>query len=113
MRVGHLSATMKAWVEAISATFALEAHHEKLLLLAALAWDRGEIARKVLDRDGLTFLDKKGCPRPRPENAIARDCAVVFARLCRELRLDDGPSEEPRPPRLVQSNGHRRQDGGT
>jgi len=35
----------------------LEPHHVRLLTLAAEAWDRGQQAREVLDRDGLTYTD--------------------------------------------------------
>ena len=82
----------------------------RLLTLAAEMWDRGELARETLGRKGLTYVDRRGNPRPRPENAIARDSAIVFARLIRELRLDVGqPAEDERPPRINQNgNGHRR-----
>jgi hypothetical protein len=92
--------------------FALEAHHIRLLTLAGETWDRGERAREVLARKGLTYVDRRGNPRPRPENAIARDSAIVFARLIRELRLDvSGPDEDERPPQIPQNgSGHRRSD---
>src|SRR5881296_1034018 len=104
---GHLSAASRRWFEEIAGAFELEAHHRRLLVLAAEAWDRGERARKVLEADGLTFSDKRGNPRPRPENAIARDCAVAFSRLVRELRLDGAglPDDAGRPPRLPNGNG--------
>jgi phage terminase small subunit len=97
----HLSAASKAWFVEIAEAFELEAHHRRLLALAASAWDRGERARKVLASEGLTFTDKKGAPRARPENTIVRDAATVFARLVRELRLDVGPPDDAgRKPRL-------------
>jgi len=108
---GHLSAASRRWFEEISRAFALEAHHRRLLVLAAESWDRGEAARKVLTTEGLTYKDKRGNPRARPENAIARDAATVFARLVRELRLDAGPPDDvERPPRIVE-NGYRKNGG--
>jgi len=110
----HLSAASRAWFAEIAAAFALEAHHRRLLVLAAECWDRGEHARKVLATSGLVYVDKRGTPRPRPENAIVRDSAIVFSRLLRELRLDEGPPDDAgRPPRLPtergqHGHGHRR-----
>lgn len=107
----HLRAATRAWFQSIAEDYALEPHHTRLLVLAGEAWDRGQSAREVLTKRGLTYRDSRGNPRPRPENAIARDCAVVFARLIRELRLDVGaPDEHERPPRLPE-NGHRRGNG--
>jgi hypothetical protein len=81
--------------------YALEEHHVRLLTLASESWDRAEQAREVLDRDGLTYVDRFGAPRSRPEIAIERDSRVAFARLIRELDLDtNSPAESSRPPAL-------------
>ncbi len=109
---GHLSAASRRWFAEISDAFALEAHHRRLLVLAAECWDRGERARKVLAAEGLTYTDRRGNPRARPENTIARDAATVFSRLVRELRLDVGlPDHAGRPPRLLEPGQHRRRNG--
>jgi hypothetical protein len=79
--------------------FELEPPHLRMLARAGEFWDRGEAARAALAEHGLTFQDRFGCPKPRPEVAIARDSAVVFARLVRELRLDVAP-DDPRPAAL-------------
>jgi hypothetical protein len=65
-----------------------------LLTLAGESWDRGQQAREIVDRDGMTFDDRFGQPKPRPEIAIERDSRIGFARLLRELALDiDAPAE--------------------
>ena len=76
-----------------------------MLTLAAEAWDRGQQAREIVDRDGLTFTDRFGQPKARPEIAIERDSRIGFARLLRELALDVGGPEDSRPPGLSCNNG--------
>lgn len=81
--------------------YQLEAHHVRLLTLAAESWDRCQQAREVLDRDGLTYADRFGAPRARPEVAVERDSRLGFVRIVRELDLDvEPPSEGRRPPGL-------------
>lgn len=101
---GHLKTTTKAWFAAVLAEYALEPHHVRLLTLAAEAWDRCCAARQILDRDGLTYLDRFDAPRARPEIAIERDSRIAFARLIRELGLDVSEPEAPRPP-TIQGRG--------
>jgi phage terminase small subunit len=72
-------------------TYELEPHHLKLLLAACEAWDRREEARKALRKHGLTYIDRFGQPRARPEVAIERDSRIAFARLLRELDLEGEP----------------------
>src|SRR2546427_12831497 len=99
----HLRAATRAWWADVFASYELEEHHVRLLTLAGEALDRGVQAREALAKHGLTYRDRFGTPRPRPEVAIVRDSAVVFARLVRELRLDVEP-DDPRVPGL---NGGR------
>jgi len=77
----------------------MEQHHQKLLTLACEAWDRCQQAREALAEHGLTFEDRFGQPRPRPEVAIERDSRMSFARLVRQLALEDiePPEEVPLP----------------
>jgi hypothetical protein len=89
----------------VTGDFKLESYHLRLLRLACESWDRAEQAREVLDRDGLTFLDRFDNPRARPEVAIERDSRIAFARLLRELALDVDPPREVRPPRLSGTGG--------
>jgi hypothetical protein len=98
----HLAPETARWVEAVLSEYVLEPHHQRLLLLAAESWDRGQEARGALARHGLTFTDRLGNVRARPEAAIVRDSAVVFSRLLRELALDvtAPPETSSRPPAL-------------
>ncbi len=97
----HLESATAAWWRSVVTTWELDEHHVRLLTLAAEAFDRAVQARKVIARKGMTFRDRFGQPKPRPEVAIERDARIAFARLLRELDLDvDGPREEPRPPTL-------------
>lgn len=102
----HLAPTTRAWWDHVVAEFDLDEHHLRLLEMAAVAWDRHEQARAVLARDGLTYTDRFGAPRTRPEVAIERDSRIAFARLVRELALDGaGTPDAPRPPAV--GNGSR------
>jgi len=95
----HLAASTRAWAAQIEADYALESHHLRYLVLAGEAWDRGCAARAVIDEKGMTYTDKNGDPRARPEVAIERDCRIAFARLMRELNLDSSPPPDTRLPR--------------
>src|SRR6476660_3520999 len=72
----HLAEPTKRWWRETVTEFGMEAHHVRLLTLAAQAWDRGEQAREALARHGLTFEDEKGMVRARPEIAIERDSRI-------------------------------------
>jgi len=91
--------TRKWWLEVVE-EFELEKHHVRLLTLAAEAWDRCTQAREALAASGLTFVDRFGTPRARPEVNIERDARVAVARLTRELGLDLFQPEDSRPPRV-------------
>jgi len=54
----------------------------------------------------LTYLDRFDAPRKRPEVGIERDSMIAFARLIRELGLDDGNVTASSPPTLAR-NGVR------
>lgn len=84
----HLEPATRRWFAAVCTEYELEEHHLRLLTLAGEAWDRCEAARKAIAELGLTYLDRFGAPRARPEVAIERDSRVAFARLIRELDLD-------------------------
>jgi hypothetical protein len=97
----HLRPATGAWFAAVLADYELEEHHLRLLTLAGESWDRGQQAREVLDREGLTYTDRFGAPRIQPEVAVERDARIAFARLVRELSLNDEPPPEPsRPPAI-------------
>jgi hypothetical protein len=101
----HLRAATKRWFADVCAGY----EHVKLLTAAAESWDRLQEAREAIAKFGLTFNDRFGNPRARPEVGIERDAKIAFARLVRELRLDVGPPDDAtRPPRLPETNGHRK-----
>ncbi|RLP22212.1 P27 family phage terminase small subunit [Mesorhizobium sp. YM1C-6-2] len=93
----HLDKTTAKWFKTVLDEYELEPHHVRLLTLAAEAWDRCQAARTIIDSDGMTYTDRFGQPKPRPEIAIERDSRIGFARLIRELALDvEPPPESPR-----------------
>jgi phage terminase small subunit len=104
----HLEISTQKWVKSVLSDFELDEHHHKLLVLAAESWDRAVAARTVIDAEGMTYNDRFGQPKARPEIAIERDSRISFARLLRELALDgvDSP-EAPRAPRTA-DYGNRR-----
>ena len=93
----HLGRATKAWWRAVVEAYELEPHHVSLLTLAAESWDRAQQARAALNGE-LTFMDRFGQPRARPEVAIERDNRLAFARLLRELALDVEAPAASRPP---------------
>ncbi len=95
----YLSKESREWWSWVVSEFELEQHHLKLLTAACESWDRTQQARRRLKKFGLTYHDRFGKPKARPEVAIERDSKIVFARLLRELSLDIDPPREPgRPP---------------
>lgn len=97
----HLSERSSAWFKSVVKAYEMQDHHVHMLVLACEALDRGEAARRVVEEKGTSFPDKNGMPKVLPEVLIQRDCAVLFARLCRELCLDNEVQVEPRVPRKV------------
>ena len=96
----HLRADTAAWFRSVMKEYELEEHHTRLLIKACDAWDRSEQAREALAEHGMTYEDRFGAPRARPEVAIERDSRLAFARLVRELGLDVATPAESRPPAL-------------
>jgi phage terminase small subunit len=92
----HLRPETRRWFAEIADRFSLESHHWRLLLLAGEAWDEGVAAGAALAEHGLTYLDRFDTPRARPEVAIRRDARIAFARMLRELGIDD--AETPTTP---------------
>jgi hypothetical protein len=74
------------------------------LQVACESWDRAEQARAIVDSQGLTFTDKAGQPKMRPEILIERDNRAAFLRAVRELDLDAEPPGESRRPPAIRSN---------
>ena len=102
----HLHRATKKWYREVVAEWGLEEHHIRILIGACEAWDRGVQAREVIDREGLTYEDRFGAPRARPEIAVERDARIAFLRAIRELDLDvDAPLEAKRPRALLSNKG--------
>ncbi|MGX9574077.1 P27 family phage terminase small subunit [Mesorhizobium sp. f-mel] len=97
----HLRPATRKWWRSVTEEYALEPHHLRLLTRASEAWDRGEEAREKIAEHGLTYTDRFGAPRSRPEVAVERDSRIGFARLLRELALDVETPETPRPVRTA------------
>jgi phage terminase small subunit len=97
----HLRKPTANWFRSVVKSYELEPHHVRLLQLACEAWDQVAAAREALAEHGVTFVDRFGQPRVRPEVAVERDARLAFARLLRELDLDADPPPGPsRPPAL-------------
>jgi P27 family predicted phage terminase small subunit len=96
----HLRTDTAAWFKLVTKEFELDSHHVRILIKACESWDRSEQARESIAQFGMTYEDRFGAPRARPEVAIERDSRLAFARLVRELGLDVAPPAESRPPAL-------------
>jgi P27 family predicted phage terminase small subunit len=95
----HLSAWGKKWIAGLlgDAGDALTETDFRLLILAAEASDRSTTARRQLGREGITYTDRFGSPKPHPAVSIDRDARAAFARLVAQLGLDNhGDDTEPR-----------------
>lgn len=97
---GALLPEVQAWVDDVKGKYELEPHHEELLKLAAVQLNRAATAREIVDKKGLTFVDRFRQPKPRPEVAIERDAANAARMLLRELGLDLPGPDDNRPPRV-------------
>ena len=97
----HLKAATRRWFDSVIHEYELEGHHVRLLTLACEAWDRCQEAREAVKKHGLTFENRYGEVKPRPEVAVEKENRIAFARLIRELNLDSdaGPANS-RPPGL-------------
>jgi hypothetical protein len=91
-----LSETMLTWWNHLNEQFLLEDHQLHLLRLAVFAYDRAIQAKQALDKNGLFYLDKYGCPHPRPETVIEKQSRLDFARLIKQLGFFE--NDEPNPP---------------
>lgn len=97
----HLSADSKSFFDYVihEYTNGFDRHHIKLLTLACEAFDRGVQARKLLEKDGITFVDRHGSIKPHAAVAIEKDSRIAFARMIREIGLDIADADS-RPPVL-------------
>jgi hypothetical protein len=77
----HLSESALEFYNRVIEDYELDQHHIRLLIKACEAFDRAEQARKAILKFGLTYNDRYGAPKARPEVAIERDSRIAFARL--------------------------------
>jgi len=96
----HLRLATRHWWESVCSAYVLEEHHVRLLTLAAEAWDRAADARDAMAKDGTYIPGRyRGSLHVHPAVRVARQAALDFARLLRELDLDtEPPPDPPRPP---------------
>jgi P27 family predicted phage terminase small subunit len=96
----HLKPETAKWFVSVCNTYVLEQHHVRLLTLACESWDRCAEARQIIEKHGMTFTNRWGEVKLRPEVNIERDSRIAFARLVRELCLSEEMPDEMRPPKL-------------
>ncbi|OPY75187.1 MAG: hypothetical protein A4E65_03614 [Syntrophorhabdus sp. PtaU1.Bin153] len=68
----------------------------KILRVALEAFDRGQMARETIDRDGLALRDKFGQLKPHPLLPIERDSRAAFLAGLKALSLDIEPLRDRR-----------------
>jgi phage terminase small subunit len=95
----HLKPETAAWWTLVLEDYDLQPHHIRLLTAAATAWDRADQAREAIELDGPYQRDRYGGFKSHPALAVERDSRLAFARLLRELSLEDSPGDS-RPPRI-------------
>lgn len=93
----HLTLEMKKWWRHLVETFDFEPADLRVLQLACESWDRCQEARLILAREGLTYQDHKGNVRMRPETVIEKDSRASFARLVKQLGVDEADPPVPTP----------------
>ncbi len=86
---GHLMPRTRQWWTRCAKENNLKEPRLQLLTLAGEAWDRSTQARTLLEQNGLTYLDRFGQPRPRPEVDIEKNPKLLFEKLMRSLELED------------------------
>ena len=92
-----LSATARQWWKKIHQEYELLEPDRLLLLEAGLqSYDRWQAARAVLDREGVTVLDRFSQAKMHPLFFVERDSRLSMLRSFRQLGLDLAPLDEAR-----------------
>ena len=81
----HLSSKTRAWWKRYVKENNFRESQLQLLTLAGEAWDRSAQARCILDEQGLTYMDRFGQPRARPEIDIENKAKLTFEKLIKNL----------------------------
>lgn len=96
----HLSLeTKKLFTDTVS-QFIFDPHQVELLVLACEARDRAAQAESAIQEHGVLVTDRFGQLKSNPAVRVKQDAESNFARLIRELRLDDDLFESTRIPRI-------------
>jgi hypothetical protein len=95
----HLSSAMKIFFKQTCETYELEPHHIHLLTLGCEAKDRATEARRAIFENGMTYIDRYGAVRLRPECQVEAQSKILFTRILRELNLSE-EVDTKRPPSL-------------
>src|SRR5687768_6613626 len=77
----HLSPEMQEFWQTVFQRQRLQVFQVHMLQTACEAFDRAEAARKIIERDGMTFTDRFGQPRARPEANIEAVSRAQFQKL--------------------------------
>lgn len=86
---GHLSAeAKKIWKSLLDEYGITDAAGLKILQSSLEAYDRAQFARKAIDMDGMTTLDKAGQVKAHPLLACERDSRAAFLAGLKALNLD-------------------------
>jgi P27 family predicted phage terminase small subunit len=95
----HLAAAGRDLWARVVGMFDLDPHHVPVLLAACEARDRAESCRQRIKREGATFTDRWGQPRPHPLLTVERDARAAMVRCLHGLGLDVvAPGAVGRPP---------------
>jgi hypothetical protein len=81
------------------ADYLIEDHMIQTVTAAAEAWDRKEMAREILKREGLTIPCRDGA-KCHPAIGIERDSRLAYLRAVRELCLSADDPDDSRSPGL-------------
>ncbi len=87
----HLKPETRAWFRSVVKTWRMESPHLRLLQRACEAWDRGETARELIDREGPLVKSARGGARLNPAIKVEDMSRRAFAHLLRQLDLEEGP----------------------
>ena len=96
---GHLSRAARKWWSGVMECYEIEEHMIQTVTAAAEAWDRKEMAREILGKEGLT-IDCRDGKKTHPAVGIERDSRLAYLRAVRELCLSAEDPEDSRPPGL-------------
>lgn len=91
----YLAKDSREWWATVVKDYDLSPHDFVLLRRACEAMDRGEQARKTIDKEGLTVPTQHGV-KTHPAVAVERGSALVFIQLVKALGLNK--SEEAKRP---------------